>query len=355
MRDVPQIIQDVGFDFIWDKRKVWQLDVAVEEMPIEELAWHFDVPFIWSKPDGFFDINPRWVIEQPEKYHLVYTRTLNAQTTYPIDIMFWRGKWLILDGLHRLMKQFIEGKRTVRVRKIPKDAIPKIRKDPAGSVVVTGASRGIGRAISQTFLAAGYSVVGTYKAHKPPFEDQNFIAVRMDQGKPASIAKASQTIAARVSAIDALVNNAGIILDGHDQTVDVDKVRRTLEVDLLGIIGVTNRLLPLLHRGAHIVNMSTNYGANSFPIDDKTSAGYRLTKAALNMYTRILAFDTKEAGIIVSALDPGWVKTEMGWDVADDTYQPDREPEDVANDVMDIVMHVKETGCYWRYGKQREW
>ncbi|HEU4966622.1 MAG TPA: NUDIX hydrolase [Candidatus Saccharimonadales bacterium] len=127
-RTPPQIIQEVGFDFSWDESKVWQLDLPTEDMPIEELTWHFDTPFLWSKPNGFYDINPRWILEQPNTYPEEYERTMQADTTYPIDIMFWRGKWLILDGLHRLMKQSLEDKRTVKVRKVPEAAIPKIKK-----------------------------------------------------------------------------------------------------------------------------------------------------------------------------------------------------------------------------------
>lgn len=127
-RTPPPIIQRVGFDFSWDESKVWRLDIPVEDMLIEELTWHFDVPFLWNRPDGFYDINPRWVIEEPEKYAAEYERTMRADINYPIDIMFWRGRWLILDGLHRLMKQSIAGARMVKVRKIPESAIPTIKK-----------------------------------------------------------------------------------------------------------------------------------------------------------------------------------------------------------------------------------
>lgn len=124
----PKIIQDVGFDFNWDVKKVWELDVLSEEMPINELVWHFDVPFIWSKPDGFYDVKPIEVMEHPERFPEEHERTMQANTSYPIDIMFYKNRWLILDGLHRLMKQSIEGKQTVRVRKIPESAIPLIVK-----------------------------------------------------------------------------------------------------------------------------------------------------------------------------------------------------------------------------------
>lgn len=128
-RELPEIIKEVGFDFNWDERKVWELDAPTEEISIEELTWHFDIPFIWSKPDGYYDVNPSEVIEHPELHPEEYERTMLANTAHPIDIMFWRKHWLILDGLHRLMRQAIEGKEVVQVRKIPESAIPLIRKD----------------------------------------------------------------------------------------------------------------------------------------------------------------------------------------------------------------------------------
>lgn len=125
-RQLPQIIKEVGFDFSWDENKVWQLDVPIEEMSIEELTWHFDIPFLWSKPNGFYDLKPQQVIDHPEQYPEEHERTMQSNTGYPIDIMFWKNHWLILDGLHRLMKQAIEEKSVVLVRKIPESAIGQI-------------------------------------------------------------------------------------------------------------------------------------------------------------------------------------------------------------------------------------
>lgn len=127
-RELPQIIRDVGFDFSWDERKVWLLDVPVEEIPITELTWHFDIPF-WSKPNGFYDLKAQDVMDYPDDNRVEYDRTMKADISHPIDIMFWRGRWLILDGLHRLAKLSIQGTKTVKVRKIPTSAIPLIKKD----------------------------------------------------------------------------------------------------------------------------------------------------------------------------------------------------------------------------------
>jgi len=126
-RKLPEIIKEVGFDFSWDEKKVWGLDFPTEEISIEDLTWHFDVPF-WSKLDGYYNLRPRQVLKHPKQHKEEYERTMHSDTTHPIDIMFWRGRWLILDGLHRLLKQAIEGKQVVQVRKIPKTAIPLIVK-----------------------------------------------------------------------------------------------------------------------------------------------------------------------------------------------------------------------------------
>lgn len=114
----PAIIQQVGFDFSWDEKKVWALNVPIEDMAIDELVWHVDVPFLWTKPDGYYDLLPRDVLENPKTYPDEYERTMNANTSYPIDVMWWRERWVILDGLHRLMKLMTENANRVKVRKI---------------------------------------------------------------------------------------------------------------------------------------------------------------------------------------------------------------------------------------------
>ncbi len=126
-KKLPKIIEEVGFDFHWSEEKVWKLNVPVEEMPISELEWHFDVPF-WFTENGYYDLKPREVIENPEKWKKEYERTMNSNLDYPLDIMYWKNRWLLLDGLHRLVKAKILKLESVKVRKIPKEAIPLITK-----------------------------------------------------------------------------------------------------------------------------------------------------------------------------------------------------------------------------------
>lgn len=127
MREVPKIIQDVGFDFNWAEKKVWQLDVPVEGMNISELEWHFDIPF-WHSPGGYYNLAPREVIDKPEKHRARYERIMNTNLYYPLDIMFWKNRWLMLDGLHRLAKAKVLGRASVKVRKIPPEYISQIKK-----------------------------------------------------------------------------------------------------------------------------------------------------------------------------------------------------------------------------------
>jgi len=125
--EIPQIIKDVGFDFHWDVRKVWKLDYPVEEVAMEELAWHFAIPF-WNTKNGFYDLTPQEVINDPTLFQEEYARTMRAGLNHPIDIMQNKGRWLILDGLHRLVKANILGYAYVKVRKIPRSEIPRIKK-----------------------------------------------------------------------------------------------------------------------------------------------------------------------------------------------------------------------------------
>lgn len=126
-KEIPQIIKNVGFDFYWSEEKVWALNIPIEDMEIKKLEWHFDFPF-WSTHDGYYDLKPNQVLNEPMKYQDEFERILKADTKYPLDIMFWKNRWLLLDGLHRLVKSKLKNNKTVKVRKISLDFIPKISK-----------------------------------------------------------------------------------------------------------------------------------------------------------------------------------------------------------------------------------
>ncbi|MBM3205074.1 hypothetical protein FJZ48_03810 [Candidatus Uhrbacteria bacterium] len=127
MKDVtPQIIKDVGFDFDWDSKKVWALNEPVIDMLMSELEWHFDIPFWDSEGTDAYNLTPREVMAHPEQEPTHWRMIQESDTSFPIDIMENKERWLILDGLHRCVKEYMAGKKTVKVRKIPRSRIPEI-------------------------------------------------------------------------------------------------------------------------------------------------------------------------------------------------------------------------------------
>jgi len=129
MSVVPQIIQDVGFDFDWDNKKVWALDIPVTSMPMSDLAWHFDIPFWDSEGADEYNLKPSEVIAHPEKEPTHFKKIMEADLSYLIDIMENKRRWLILDGLHRLVRLNMLGTQEIKVRIVPREMISQILCD----------------------------------------------------------------------------------------------------------------------------------------------------------------------------------------------------------------------------------
>jgi len=225
------------------------------------------------------------------------------------------------------------------------------------TVIITGTSKGIGLATAKKFLDEGWRVIGTYLNNTSiPIKHENLVAFQYDQADSDSIESFADEVGVVAPQLDALINNAGILLDAKDDTADSTKVRKTLEVNVVGVVNLTERLLPLMHKGTHIVNMNSGHGVVSKPIfDDASAAGYRISKAGLNMYTRHLAFRLEPKGILVSSLAPGWVSTDMGNAIATETKKPDRTPSQAAQEIFDLVTKVTETGQFWKHGEKTDW
>jgi len=112
-----------------DNKKLWALEVLAEDMLIEELLWILDIPF-WENARGDIVITATEVMQNPDAYPDHRDKISNAETTYPLDIMKnKKGKWLTLDGLHRLVKLVMSGEKVVRVRKIPPELIYLTARD----------------------------------------------------------------------------------------------------------------------------------------------------------------------------------------------------------------------------------
>lgn len=217
------------------------------------------------------------------------------------------------------------------------------------TVVITGASRGIGFATAKKFLDAGYKVIGTSTSGKVPIDSDNLIMFQLDLSSPESIQKAANDVKDKIESIDILINNAAMS-SKKERELNVDVLRKILNVNVIGVVDFSERMIPLIKDGSHIINISSEYAVLSEEQEEDVIPSYKISKAALNMYTRVLAKKLKERKIIVSSLDPGWVKTDMGGKEAE------REPEEVAEDIYNLAIRDDiETGQFWFKGEKRSW
>ncbi len=187
------------------------------------------------------------------------------------------------------------------------------------TVLVTGANRGIGREVARQLVAAGDRVVVT--ARRPEAAEataaelgDGALAVPLDVTDPDTIADAARRVEDELGVLDVLVNNAAIHYDTWHgaTTVDFGVVQEALDTNLLGPWRVTLAFLPLLRRSRHgrIVNVSSQSGSLA-GMGGGTPA-YHVSKAGLNALTRTLAGELRQEGILVNAVCPGWVATDMG-------------------------------------------
>ncbi|NUR26700.1 MAG: SDR family oxidoreductase [Catenulispora sp.] len=185
--------------------------------------------------------------------------------------------------------------------------------------LVTGANRGLGRETARQLVAAGHTVLVAARSESAAVETADALGdgavpLRLDVTSTADIDQAAEQIRRRFGHLDVLVNNAAIHYDTWQRAVNADLavVREAAETNVLGPWHLTQALLPLLRRGGHqrIVNVSSEAGSLA-GMGGGTPA-YSLSKAALNALTRMLAAELRPEGILVNAVCPGWVATDMG-------------------------------------------
>lgn len=219
-------------------------------------------------------------------------------------------------------------------------------------IVVTGCSRGIGQAVVEVLLARDdYHIIGTSTSGNSTFDGQTrFTGYALQLDDAESIAQFVSSLSEQNMAIDGLVNNAAVLLDEDDAVVvDRDALQRTFAVNAFGTVELTEKLLPYMRAKSQIINLSSNWGTFSDPAFSEAYPHYKMSKAALNMYTKLLAKRLSAEAIRVSALDPGWVQTDMGG------MNAARKPADVAQEVVKLFEDEGPSGCLWKSGKTREW
>jgi NAD(P)-dependent dehydrogenase (short-subunit alcohol dehydrogenase family) len=228
---------------------------------------------------------------------------------------------------------------------------------PASKVaLVTGGNRGIGlevcRQLAQNRMRVLLGSRDTAKGEAAALEmargGLDVHAVTLDVTEASSI----RALADEVSAVDVLINNAGVDYD-TDQNVlsaDLARVRATFETNLFGAWAMAQAVAPGMRkrRWGRIVNVSS--GAGSLSEMGRGAPGYSASKAALNALTRLLAGELVGTGVLVNSVCPGWVATDMGG-------RGGRLVHDGAASVVWAAMMPNDgpTGGFFRDGRRIEW
>jgi 3-oxoacyl-[acyl-carrier protein] reductase len=189
----------------------------------------------------------------------------------------------------------------------------------AGKVaLVTGGSRGIGRAIVDTLAADGCDVTFLYHGNAAAAEDvlaaakaagRSVFAEQVDVRDSAACAAAVERLADRSGRIDVLVNNAGVIRDGLLAMLSDDDVETVLDTNVGGLFNVTRAVAPhmIAKRSGTIVNLSSISGQKG----GRGQTNYAASKGAVDAFTRALAVELGPRKVRVNAVAPGVIETEM--------------------------------------------
>lgn len=186
----------------------------------------------------------------------------------------------------------------------------------SGTILITGCSRGIGRALAEKFTAEGWRVFAT--ARQVGALDGLEDALPLDVCDAASVEQAVQVVSSACNHLDILVNNAAVFPGEGDEgllDVDLDWFHESFASNVVGVARVSRAFLPLLRQSAHprLVNISSGAGSISEK-EDHSYYPYSVSKAALNMLTRAMAAEFPD--VVVVPVSPGWVRTDMGGESA---------------------------------------
>lgn len=218
--------------------------------------------------------------------------------------------------------------------------------------IITGASKGIGWALSKALLRYGFEVIGTSRSGIVPIEHKQFHALQLDITNQESIKNFTESLKALDKQIDLLINNAGIGPDLRSPLPDETSFEQTFNVNVKGTVMLTESIIGFVKKGGMIINVSSKMGSIS-NCEHSGAAAYRMSKSALNMYTKILS--NRYNGIYkIASIHPGWVKTTIA---PDNIENATLTPEESAAKMMDFIQSDFRHGIYWdaETNQELEW
>jgi NAD(P)-dependent dehydrogenase (short-subunit alcohol dehydrogenase family) len=195
-------------------------------------------------------------------------------------------------------------------------------------VLITGASSGIGQAVASAFAAKGFEVFGTSRSPQRTEPIPGVELVPLDVTDPASVAAAVSTVVQRAGRIDVLVNNAGFGVLGAVEESSIGQAQELFETNFFGLARLTREVLPYLRAqgSGRIINIGSVLGFLPAPY----GAFYAASKHAVEGYSESLDHETREFGVRVSVVEPGYTKTSFESNATDadapiESYAPIRD------------------------------
>lgn len=189
------------------------------------------------------------------------------------------------------------------------------------TVLVTGANRGIGFEIARQLAEKGFQVWLTARNQQRGMEAVLRLSgegrmvrfLKLDVVDLDSIRSASDALKNKLDSLDVLINNAGIVLRGEDDILKVnpEKLIDTFRINSFGPLWVVRACSDLLKNGSRVINISSGAGEICGGMSSYAPV-YSISKTALNAVTCQLAHALKPKGVLVNAVCPGWVRTDMG-------------------------------------------
>lgn len=180
------------------------------------------------------------------------------------------------------------------------------------TVLITGASSGIGKATAEVFAEQGWNVVATMRLPDGGGDlcaHENVLCTRLDVTDSSSIESAIACGIQEFGRIDAVVNNAGYGAVGPFEAASEEELRKQFDVNVFGVMAVTQAILPHFreHRSGSIVNVSSMGGRVTFPL----YSVYHATKWAIEGFSESLQFELEPFNIRVKLIEPGAIQTDF--------------------------------------------